>query len=719
MLRPEPKMPAYQEGEDIENYPRRFERLARTWGWPEEEWACRLVPLLTGKALEAYIAMDEDSAEDYENLKEALLEKFNISPETYRQRFRQTSTTSGETPTETYNRLKGLYHRWVRPEQRNKEEIGEIIILEQFLRVLPYEVRTWVKEHEPINGLTAARLATQYQNARRGGPPRPQSTVARGSKVAERENEGNASLVNSKGLVCFYCQQPGHKASNCPIRKPKLSSLCYVPREGDIVKDNTELSDHLLEVMVNGQTVNALVDTGSVMSLIRRCHVQENLIDYSNTNAIQCVHGEQKEYPTTEVTVFVNEQPYLMCVGVVEGLPVDMVLGWDMPVLDELLKMSGKCNAPTTVSCPVLTRAKAKAGLQPLPDFDNSLIQGGNKPRKSRRQCRMEKYLGTPISEVSTEGLEVRDWKIPGNIGQLQAADVTLKPLFDKACEGEAKVMTLGAEMYAVENGVLYVRSDGVKRIVVPECYRSLILHLAHTIPWSGHLAHQKTYNRISSRFYWPSMYTDVRTYCSTCPVCQKTSAVRRSARAPLYPLPVISTPFRRIAMDIVGPLERSSSSNQYILVISDYATRYPEAFPLRTITTAKIIPALDQFFSRVGIPDEIITDQGTNFTSRLMKLLHKQLGISPIQTSPYHPQTDGLVERFNQTLKNMLRKFVSDTGKDGDKWLPFLLFAYREVPQASTGFSPFELVYGWSVQGPLDLLRKNWEVSTASAEGE
>lgn len=117
--------------------------------------------------------------------------------------------------------------------------------------------------------------------------------------------------------------------------------------------------------------------------------------------------------------------------------------------------------------------------------------------------------------------------------------------------------------------------------------------------------------------------------------------------------------------MDIVGPLEKSRAGHQYILVISDYATRYPEAFPLHSITTPKIINTLIQLFSRVGIPDEILTDQGTNFTSQLMKMLHKQLGIKAIKTTPYHPQTDGLVECFYQMLKNMLCKFVSDTGRD------------------------------------------------------
>ncbi|XP_057184151.1 uncharacterized protein LOC130550664 [Triplophysa rosa] len=112
---PEPKIRIFQQGEDIENYLRRFKRLAKTWKWPEEEWSFRLVPLLTGRALEAYLAMDEEGAEDYKDLKEALLEKFNISPETYRQRFRSATVPAGESPMETYHWLKNLYRRWVRP----------------------------------------------------------------------------------------------------------------------------------------------------------------------------------------------------------------------------------------------------------------------------------------------------------------------------------------------------------------------------------------------------------------------------------------------------------------------------------------------------------------------------------------------------------------------------------------------------------------------------
>ncbi|XP_073777827.1 uncharacterized protein [Danio rerio] len=163
IMRTEPKLPVFQQREDIENFLHRFEQLAKTWRWPEEEWSFRLVPLLTGQALEAYLAMEEDQAEVYEDLREALLAKFNILPETYRQRFRAMSTSAGESPTGTYHRLQTLYRRWVKPDSHSKEEIGETIVLEQLLRVLPHEVRMWVKEHEPTTGLETAKLAQQYK----------------------------------------------------------------------------------------------------------------------------------------------------------------------------------------------------------------------------------------------------------------------------------------------------------------------------------------------------------------------------------------------------------------------------------------------------------------------------------------------------------------------------------------------------------------------------
>ena len=137
----------------------------------------------------------------------------------------------------------------------------------------------------------------------------------------------------------------------------------------------------------------------------------------------------------------------------------------------------------------------------------------------------------------------------------------------------------------------------------------------------------------------------------------------------------------------------------------------------LKHIDAASVANELIKIFSRVGVPREILTDQGTNFTSQLLIELYRMLHVQPIRTSPYHPQTDGLVERFNQTLKTMLRKTAVRKGLDWDVMLLYLLFAYREVPQASTGFSSFELLYGHQVRGPLDVLNEMWQSSKKSEE--
>ena len=233
---------------------------------------------------------------------------------------------------------------------------------------------------------------------------------------------------------------------------------------------------------------------------------------------------------------------------------------------------------------------------------------------------------------------------------------------------------------------------------------------------WLDILGRNKTTQWTLHRFYWPTIFRDVKEFCRTCPDCQKASS-RKGPRAPLIPLPVIEEPFRRIMMDIVDPLPRSWLGNKYILVLCDYATRYPKALPLKTIDAEHVAEALINVFAGWGVQREILTDQGSNFTSQLLAELYRLLGVKALRTSPYHPQTDGLVERFNQTLKAMLRKTVTEEGKDWDKLLPYVLFAYREVPQVSTGFSPFELLYGREVRGPLDVLRESWEADEKSNE--
>ena len=155
-----------------------------------------------------------------------------------------------------------------------------------------------------------------------------------------------------------------------------------------------------------------------------------------------------------------------------------------------------------------------------------------------------------------------------------------------------------------------------------------MIFQAAHYSPMAGQLGYKKTLNRIMARFYWPGI-----------------QLVNPPAvpRAPLRPLPLVEAPFDRVGMDIIGPLERSSQGYRFVLVLIDYATRYPEAIPLRNISAKSVAQALFHVISRVGIPKEILTDQGTNFMSHTIRELYALFKVKAIHTSVYHPATDSL----------------------------------------------------------------------------
>ena len=182
--------------------------------------------------------------------------------------------------------------------------------------------------------------------------------------------------------------------------------------------------------------------------------------------------------------------------------------------------------------------------------------------------------------------------------------------------------------------------------------------------------------------------------------------------------MPLIDEPFKRVAVDLIGPLHPvTDRGNRYILTLVDHATRYPEAIALKGIETERVAEALVDIFCRVGVPQEMLTDMGSQFTSALMNEVCRLISLKQLTTTVYHPMCNGLVERFNGSLKQMLKRMCNERPKDWDRYLNALLFAYREVPQESLKFSPFELVYGRSIRGPMSILKELWTKESIDTE--
>ena len=164
--------------------------------------------------------------------------------------------------------------------------------------------------------------------------------------------------------------------------------------------------------------------------------------------------------------------------------------------------------------------------------------------------------------------------------------------------------------------------------------------------------------------------------------------------------------PMERIAIDILGELPLTENGNKYILVVADYFTKWTESFAMPNMESRTVATILvEEVISRFGVPAVLHSDQGRQFESKLFMEMCSLLGITKTHTTPYHPQSDGMVERFNRTLTTMLSNFVNENHNDWDKHLQYVMMAYRSTIHETTGFSPNALMLGREVCTPLDIL--------------
>ena len=300
------------------------------------------------------------------------------------------------------------------------------------------------------------------------------------------------------------------------------------------------------------------------------------------------------------------------------------------------------------------------------------------------------------VSRETVAAIEAGD-----ELAALQRDDKELKEIIDflesdilPSEEKKAKLLSFTQSQYTLMDSILYhIQQDGSLRVIPPGNLREELFHQAHGGIYGGHLGDAKVYSELLRHYWWPKMRSDITHWSKSCLTCA-TYGRGQSVRPPLTPIPV-SGPFDRVGIDIIK-FPHSTKGNQYAVVFMDYLTKWPEVFAVPDQTAATIARLLvEEIVSRHGVPTEILSDRGKAFLSSLMKETVKILGIHQTNTTAYHPQTDGLVERFNRTLITMLAKTAKKGGRDWDKHLPYILFAYRASEQQSTRESPFFLLYG------------------------
>jgi len=256
---------------------------------------------------------------------------------------------------------------------------------------------------------------------------------------------------------------------------------------------------------------------------------------------------------------------------------------------------------------------------------------------------------------------------------------------------------------YKIQENILYKQINKELKMVIPTCLQAELIKSYHDDPFAGHFNARKVIKLLSSKYYWPTLQKDVQRYTKLCEKCQINKPTRHKFKASLKPISV-NKPFERIAVDCMGPLPITEKGNRFITVFIDYFSKYIEAFATQNITSETIANLfVTKIICRHGAPKILQSDKGSDFTSKLMEEITKLMNVKKIHTSAYHPIANGEVERANQTLMTRIRMYVDKGQADWDEHLSFATFATNINENSTTGYSPFEIIYGRKPNLPID----------------
>lgn len=718
-----------------------IERAFQTKNIPEESKAEILINILGDKATNVLIYITGDELKNYESVKKLILREYEPSPQCCLDNFRKAKRRSNETHMQFMTRLVTTFEYYCELRKaKDFETLKQLIVADKMFQTLDSDTAahicirqggSWFKPIEIakecdlyFESKSRSLAETQYSYQKCQNNSKFQGTGQKYIPPQLRRDSFRNEENRNQGLrrrECYICKSTQHIQKFCPQRprRPQTHTSStdqqqvdtfrnddavvakirskYFGNETDVrSKPHVSIQPlHRININIAGRDIEAIVDSGTQIPVLHPEDVT-GLVDRDDygTIILSSAFGEETSAKIVKIPMAIRNDRNRNLLAPIEVMGA--ITG----------KLKGPCLIPSETFKLLEEENKmfACADIKTIDD-NNEVLQEieGTEEINDNGVC----------SNIIMEGLNnnYKDEVIHEN------SNARLLEREQKECgtlESVRRELKQNKGNFILVDGLICHKDrllgDPVVQLVLPEKRRKKVLALAHESVFGAHMGVRKTSERIRYSFYWPSMSHDIKEFCKSCENCQLRSPDKVSDRAPITPVLRPELPFEVVNVDVIGPIEPSSGrGHKYVLTIIDQHSRWPEAVPMRSLTAKSACEALLQVFSRTGIPNVIASDQGTNFTSALTQEFSRRIGASPRFSCPGYAASNGLVERWNKVLKQMLHHVIREDPRDWDRQIPFLLFAYREVPNCTTGVSPFRLLYGREARGPLAILKSTW----------